>query len=85
MGNKRIHRVSCAVTYGTDGISLTAAQAGMAAIDCIMGFIIRTIVANGPVTFTWDPATALFQALKASNSETDAGTVFTVDFTVMGS
>lgn len=84
MGNKRVHRVRFVVSsYQTDGILLTAAIAGLSAIDAVMGIVFRTVVANGPVVGIWNGTAVVCH--KASNSDCDAATVFNVDVLVMGS
>jgi len=86
MGDKRVHKVKFTVSsYGTDGISITPAIAGLSAIDAIMGIVFRTVVANGPVVGIWDETGQVIKCHKASNTGVDATTVFNVDVTVMGS
>ena|SRR3989304_5755137 len=86
-GNKRIHRVRFIVSsYGTDGISLTPAVAGMSIIDAIFGVVLRTEVANEPVQVVWDETNQLLICHKNSTpDDVDATTVFNLDVTVMGS
>jgi hypothetical protein len=91
MGNKRVHVVKYTCTsYGTDGLPLTNAIAGLSQIDHVIGIIINGagLVANGPVCATWNAATGYIFLLKASNSGVDAGTNIstagTIDVIVVG-
>ena len=86
MGDKRVHRVRCVVSsYQTQGIQLSAAICGLSIIDAVMGIVCRTVVANGPVGFTWDDTNLVIHGLAASNTEATAATVWNVDVIVMGS
>ena len=86
MGNKRVHRVRCVVSsYQVEGILLSAAIAGLAYVDAVIGVVFRTVVANGPVVAAVDDTGPHIHCLKASNTESDAGTAFNVDVFVMGS
>jgi len=86
MGDKRVHRVRYVISsYGTDGVSLTPAIAGLAAIDAIIGVTIRTAVANGPVAAIWNDSANTLIFHKSSNAGVDAATVFNADVVAMGS
>jgi len=86
MGDKRIHVIKYTISsYGTDGVPLTSAIAGMAEIDHVIGITFDTAVANGPVAGIWSPTNETIVFHKASNSGVDATTVFNAYVTVMGS
>ncbi len=78
-GDKRIHLLKYTCTsYGTDGLPVTAAIVGMAAIDFVLPSFAGTGgVANGPVSAWWDQTNSVIKLLKASNSGVDAGTNIT--------
>jgi hypothetical protein len=84
IGNKVLGFYTFTVSsYATDGIDVSASKLRLSAIDLVVP-VIGTQVANGPVAFWYDPTNEVLHALKASNSETDAATAFTVFVLVIG-
>jgi len=75
-GNKRVHLLTFTISsYGTDGVPVTTALAGMATLDLVIPFLGGTgLVANGPVQPFWNATTGYITLLKATNAGCDAGT-----------
>lgn len=78
-GNKRVHviKISC-TSYGTSGISVVAADCGLATLDYLIPWFVGVgAVANGPVSAWWDSTNGAIMLYKASNSGVDASTNIT--------